>query len=198
MPFMDGLKMISYIKKVSHNIPIILTTAYTDNEYLMESINLGVTNYLVKPIDIDNLISLISKACTIRYEEKEIKKIVDKMSKNNFNNISDFFHKFHEFLDEATCIYKLTDNITYDVSTKMIIKNDEQITLNNQEVIVLEHLLKHKDKIIKYETLLNQMSKTEEASIATLRTIIKQLRNKIDKSIIKNVSKIGYKVSIKI
>jgi len=50
MPIMNGLEMIQEIKKISHDIPIIITSAYSDQETLMEAVNLGINRYALKPI----------------------------------------------------------------------------------------------------------------------------------------------------
>jgi len=50
MPNMDGLEMISKIRKDDADIPIIVTTSRGDQDCLLKSIDLGVSNFLIKPI----------------------------------------------------------------------------------------------------------------------------------------------------
>jgi len=47
---MDGLEMISEIRKDDADIPIIVTTLRGDQDCLLKSIDLGVSNFLIKPI----------------------------------------------------------------------------------------------------------------------------------------------------
>lgn len=61
MPVMDGLTMVREIKKISRDAKIIVITAFTDFSYLMDAIDLGVDQYVVKPIDIDKLLGAIDK-----------------------------------------------------------------------------------------------------------------------------------------
>lgn len=61
MPIMDGLTMAKEIKALSPGAKIIVTTAFTDISYLMDAIDVGIDQYVVKPVDIDKLLSAIDK-----------------------------------------------------------------------------------------------------------------------------------------
>jgi signal transduction histidine kinase len=55
MPVMDGLAMAEEIRKLSATVPIIVTTAFEQTDYLLKSIEIGVEKYVVKPIRIERL-----------------------------------------------------------------------------------------------------------------------------------------------
>ena len=55
MPVMNGLEMIKHIRKDNQDIPIIITSAFNDTDYLLSAIGLGVEHYILKPIMIDKL-----------------------------------------------------------------------------------------------------------------------------------------------
>ena len=67
---------IEFIKKLrdTHHIytPVILTTAYTDTNYLLESIKLKVENYIIKPINIKELLNTIHDTVLPIKQNKEI------------------------------------------------------------------------------------------------------------------------------
>ena len=71
MPKMNGLDMSFQIKKLSPKTPIIITTAFSDSEYLMKAIEIGVDRYVTKPVDIDKLYSAMEELSTILLYEKE-------------------------------------------------------------------------------------------------------------------------------
>jgi len=52
---MNGLKLASLIRKEDLTTPIILTTAYTSVEYLLEATELSLIKYLVKPVEEEKL-----------------------------------------------------------------------------------------------------------------------------------------------
>ncbi|RXK02179.1 hypothetical protein CRV02_04850 [Arcobacter sp. CECT 8989] len=57
MPEMTGIDMYKELKNLNINIPIILASAFSEPEYFIEAIKLKVKNFIVKPIDLQDLIS---------------------------------------------------------------------------------------------------------------------------------------------
>ena len=69
MPEMDGIRLIQEVKKLDLKIKITILSGYSDYDYLKAAIRLGVDNYLLKPIDNDELISNLRN--TVNEIEKE-------------------------------------------------------------------------------------------------------------------------------
>lgn len=65
MPNMSGHDMIKNLKQINPNIQIIIISAHADTQNLLESIHLGVTDFVPKPIDIKQLQEAISKAAKV-------------------------------------------------------------------------------------------------------------------------------------
>ncbi len=59
MPHLDGLSMIEKIRKKDLKTKIIITTAHTEKEKLMQAIELHLVRYLIKPIQSDKLKELL-------------------------------------------------------------------------------------------------------------------------------------------
>lgn len=57
MPGMDGITLIKTLRDLHVQMKIIILSGYSDYAFLKEAIRLGVDGYLLKPIDIDELIS---------------------------------------------------------------------------------------------------------------------------------------------
>ncbi len=73
MPKMNGIEMIKAIKQdMQIDIPCIITTAHTDTEYLLDAINLKVDGYIVKPINIKDLINTIYNVMLPIIQKKQI------------------------------------------------------------------------------------------------------------------------------
>jgi len=51
MPKMDGLAMVREMRANGTNVPVIILTAFDQVDYLMNSINIGINKYVVKPIN---------------------------------------------------------------------------------------------------------------------------------------------------
>ena len=63
MPEMDGLSLIAAIKSQFPNLQICVLTGFRDFEYAREAIRLGVTRFLLKPSNMDELEEAISAMC---------------------------------------------------------------------------------------------------------------------------------------
>lgn len=62
MPNMDGLQLIEKIRRNDYKTPIILLTSFTEQKMLINAANLSVDGYIIKPIELNILITTISKA----------------------------------------------------------------------------------------------------------------------------------------
>jgi two-component system, NtrC family, response regulator HydG len=71
MPRMDGLQAQTRIKEISPGIPIIMMTAYASVGTAVGALKAGASDYLTKPVDIDELKILIAKVLHHQHLEKE-------------------------------------------------------------------------------------------------------------------------------
>jgi len=80
MPKKDGLTMAKEIKEINSDIPIVFSTAFGDNDYLQQAIEVGSDGYIIKPIDRNKLISklnYISKSVIAKKRTEEYMKLID-------------------------------------------------------------------------------------------------------------------------
>ncbi len=71
MPKMTGFEMASIVRAENSIIPIIATTAHNDAEHFLEAIRLGVTSFLVKPIDTTELVRTLESVNNVVMLQKE-------------------------------------------------------------------------------------------------------------------------------
>ncbi len=72
MPERNGIQMIEEIRKNDLTTIVIMLTAYSSEEYLLNLINLNINHYILKPVVSDNLLSGIVKAFGNRLQKKVI------------------------------------------------------------------------------------------------------------------------------
>jgi len=72
MPNMDGIELTTHIRKLNKNLPIVFLTAYSDLEYMLEAIEQRIIKYLIKPITVDKLISVLENIASDIYEYKSV------------------------------------------------------------------------------------------------------------------------------
>ncbi|QKF68545.1 two-component system sensor histidine kinase/response regulator fusion protein [Arcobacter venerupis] len=72
MPKLDGIGMIEKIREIDKDIPIIITTAHQETSFLMDSIELNISAYVLKPIDIYKLEASLIKAIEAKVLREEL------------------------------------------------------------------------------------------------------------------------------
>ena len=55
MPGMDGLQLLTEIKKRHPDLPVMMVTAYGDDERRRRAAETGASEFLTKPVDFDQL-----------------------------------------------------------------------------------------------------------------------------------------------
>lgn len=76
MPHMNGLQTLREMKKINPELTIVMMTAYGTIETAVQSMKEGATDYLTKPIDLDELLLLIEKVSEkilLQRENQELK-----------------------------------------------------------------------------------------------------------------------------
>lgn len=68
----NGIDFLKDIKNKNINTPTIFTTAHTDTQYLIDAIKLKVENYIIKPIDIKELLSSLHDILLPLVQQKEL------------------------------------------------------------------------------------------------------------------------------
>lgn len=61
MPVMDGITLAKKIRQKDFETPIVLLSSYSDQNTLLSSLNTGVTGYLIKPLNLSDMLSLFTK-----------------------------------------------------------------------------------------------------------------------------------------
>jgi len=63
MPHLNGIEMSEKILSFEINQPIIFVTAHNESEYLHQAISLGISSFLLKPLNLQDLASVFYKVC---------------------------------------------------------------------------------------------------------------------------------------
>ena len=70
MPKMDGLKLCQTIRSDDKTTPIIIISAYSNQEYLLKAVELNLVKYLIKPVLQEQLFEAI-ELCFDRINSKD-------------------------------------------------------------------------------------------------------------------------------
>lgn len=121
MPFMDGLVLSRLIKKEMPWIEIIILTGYEEFEYAKESIKIGISQYLTKPISGEELLKEVD-ALAVKIEEKrkerEIKEeYMREMAENFQQERKDFFQYLVTGTKSVAELLEMADKLHIDLSS---------------------------------------------------------------------------------
>ena len=61
MPIMNGIEMIKNIRKIDNDIPILIISAHSESRYFMDAIKQNIDGYLLKPLEMKQLINQLLK-----------------------------------------------------------------------------------------------------------------------------------------
>ena len=61
MPILNGIEFVKKVRQIDKKIPIIMITAHTDKEYLLQAVELKMEKYIVKPIGLEVLFEVFKK-----------------------------------------------------------------------------------------------------------------------------------------
>jgi len=61
MPVMDGLDLCMHVNRMYPSCKVVLLSGYREFEYAKTAISLGVSEYLLKPVDMNELTALLRK-----------------------------------------------------------------------------------------------------------------------------------------
>ncbi len=165
LPKMSGMELISLIRENDKNTRVIISTAYTNKEFTIEAIELFITRYLVKPITSIDLVEALKKA---------------------INEFSEVFPNFGNI--------DLGESFFYDRRKRVLFQNLEEISLRKKEMQILEFFIKKNEQIISYESLQNEVWEDEVMTENSIRSQIRNIRQKTHHGIFSNVSGVGYKL----
>ena len=166
LPDMSGIDFVKEIRIKDKTIPIILLSAYTDKEFLLEATKLKLVDYLTKPINFKDLNNALQKC---------VEEILD-----NSRYIITFKNNIQ---------YNVSHNCLIDDNKK------EEIHLTNKELDLLNFLIKNNNRICSADELKSVIwDDYLEATDSALKNLLNKIRKKIGKESIINISGVGYKL----
>lgn len=165
LPKMSGIELITKIRQNDKQTRIIISTAYTNKEFTLQAIELNLTRYLVKPITSKDLIEAIRKAVNEIYEDTKDTYLID-----------------------------LGENFSFDTRKKVLFDGQKPIILRKKEKQILEFFIEKEEEIISYESLQNQIWEDNLMTENSIRSQIRNIRQKTHGKIFTNISGVGYKL----
>ncbi len=136
MPKINGLDLLKLVRRSDLSIPFLIVSATFDQDILIQSINLNVSSFLPKPINLHSLIEKIDILCERKYFNYK-----EELRKDEINNYLDS-------VNTVACIYKMNHdgNITYMNNPMLNITGYEEKDI---DMLFFDHII-HPDIPKKY------------------------------------------------
>lgn len=99
-------------------------------------------------------------------------------------------------LENNTEYFNISNKLNYNFETKKLTVYNEEISLTQMEIEILEYLILNKNKLLSKEKLSFLVYKDDIASDNALKNIIYRLRKKIGKEFIINDRNLGYTLKV--
>ncbi|RKW26746.1 MAG: DNA-binding response regulator [Granulicatella sp.] len=171
MPEMDGYEFVQTLRETKHTLPILMITAKSQLESLEAAFKLGVDDYMVKPLRLEELVLRVK--ALLRRSQLEAEKVLT------------FTHT----------------RLDYNALTMTELTTGEQVQIPPKEFFLLYKLLSYPEKIFTRLDLLDDIwGMEEDYDERLIDACIKRLRQKLkgneDFDIV-TVRGLGYKGTMK-
>jgi len=168
MPGMTGLELCSkYRKEKGYAVPVIMLTALGTTEDIVNGLNAGADDYLVKPFSFQELTARVNAMLRSRNIQPDVPKPIQSM------------------------------DLILDPITHRAVRNGKTIDLTIREYKLLEYLLNHQGTPVSREDLIIHVwEKEPDRNMNVVDVYVNYLRGKIDKGyrkkMIRTVTGVGY------
>lgn len=79
LPDMDGIDLLGPLKRIHHEIDIIIITGYASLENAMKALNKGASGYVTKPLNMDELLDGVKQLLRKQYQLMEERRLYKKI-----------------------------------------------------------------------------------------------------------------------
>ncbi len=135
MPGQNGLVLAERLRSFDH-IPFILLTAYSDMEIVEQATALGALGYLVKPVDIPQLIPAIEAALTRAQELENLR-----ATKNQLQKALDSERAISVAIGITMMQYRLSRNAAFELLRKSARNQNRKLVDLAEEIITTNETL---------------------------------------------------------
>ena len=114
MPELNGVGMIKKMKEIRSDQMFIVTSACEESTYLLELINLGVSQFLLKPIQTEQMVQVLYDAVKTIYNERKVSDFTEQL-KHDLIHQTTLLEQYKEIVDLSTIVTKtdMSGTITY-------------------------------------------------------------------------------------
>ena len=118
MPVMDGMELIKEIHLIDAEQVIVVVSAYNESSRLVDLIHLGINNFLMKPIQYEQLFETLYKTCKAIYNQKELIRAKNTLESDNKDLVLELSQKNEEI--------NMTQRVSIEAIATMVESYDDE------------------------------------------------------------------------
>ena len=171
MPIINGVVLTEKIYELNSQQLVVIISAYDDSEYLLPLINLGIEQFIKKPIDYQELLQVLLTAS---------KKIV---------------HSCTPVVDNPFVKVKLSEDFMFDKDNSALLNDGKNVYITKYEMLFLQELTTDLGKIYSNEEIVSSyLSKNESIDSQNIRKLVSKLRKKLPPNSLESIYGVGYRL----
>jgi sigma-B regulation protein RsbU (phosphoserine phosphatase) len=148
MPNMNGIEMIRAIKNEDSEANVVITSAHSEANFFMNAIELGVSNFLLKPIEKRELFKIIKKFAEVKYLKRQLEKQEQekKIAQETLRANEEKFRTITTSANDAIIMVNKNGEITYwnPAAERMFEFSSEEIMGEKFAEKIVPEKMKHK------------------------------------------------------
>lgn len=155
MPKINGLELCKTIRNEDKSTPIIISTAYTTTEYLLEAVKLNLINYLPKPVEEEVLFEALNLC--FEHIEREHPSVVKINKTDSFDMLNKTLVKGEEIIPLTNYQHQLLFILIKNQGRIVSYEEIEQFIWFNKAMSsdALRSLVRDVRKVVGKETIIN-------------------------------------------
>ena len=168
IPVMNGVELSEAVMHINEAQPIIVLSAHTDSDYLLRLINLGVAQFITKPIKNEELLDALF------HVSKKIN-----TTKAEFKNI---------------LLVELGENYIWDREKFLLKKDTNIVDLTRHELLLMQLLVEKGEQICTNDDIMHDFYEQGiDIAEKSIRNMVFKLRKKLPENVINSIYGMGYK-----
>ncbi len=167
MPVMNGVELSEAVRDINVDQQIIVLSAHTDSDYLLKLINLGIAQFITKPINheelMDTLCRVSKKINTIEQEPKNV------------------------------LLVDLGANYTWDKKKLVLKEGTNMVDLTHHELLLMQLLVKKSEQVCTNDDIMQEFyAYNIDIYEKSIRNLVFKLRKKLPEKLISSIYGRGY------
>ncbi len=167
MPVMNGLELCEALRNIDADQQIIVLSAYTDSDYLLKLINLGIAQFITKPINHEELMDTLCRV------SKKINTI--------------------EQEPENVLLVDLGENYTWDKKKLVLKEGNNMVDLTRHELLLMQLLVEKSEQVCTNDDIMQEFYAYDiDIYEKSVRNLVFKLRKKLPEKLISSIYGMGY------